>query len=72
MSNGRRMHEPNLIKRAFDLAQSGNYRDIKELEIALRREGYGSVVEHLAAQSLRRQLQSLMRASHCPNLKKAI
>lgn len=54
------MSEHRIIERAFDLAGSGNVRNMGEIERALSREGFLNVIEHLSAPSLLTQLKKLM------------
>lgn len=54
------MSEHGIIQRAFALAESGRFRDVAELEKALRGEGFAQVTDHLSSRSLRIQLKSLM------------
>lgn len=54
------MSGQGIIQRAFGLAESGRFRDVAELEKALRQEGYTQVAEHLSSRSLRTQLKALM------------
>lgn len=59
-SRERHLTEQGIIQRAFSLAGSGRFRDVGELEKALRREGFTQVTEHLTSRSLRTQLKALM------------
>jgi hypothetical protein len=49
------------IERAFQLAKSGRFASMRELEKVLKAEGYSSA--QLEGPSLRDQLRELMRAS---------
>jgi hypothetical protein len=49
-----------ILERAFSLAASGRFRDVRELERALQSEGFTQVAEHLGSRSLRIQLKGLM------------
>lgn len=51
------------MERAFVIARSGECKNMVELERRLKTEDFSSVSEHLSARSLRRQLQSIMKAS---------
>lgn len=53
---------PPLIERAFDLARSGQYKDVPDIARQLGAEGYEGVTSRLAGPSLRRQLRELCRA----------
>jgi hypothetical protein len=55
------MREKSLIERAIELAKSGSYERITEIERQLNLEGYSQVALHLDAPSLRRQLNQLGR-----------
>lgn len=58
---GRKMVERSpIIERAFDLARSGECRELLELGLRLKREGYLLVDDHLSGTMLRRQLRELM------------
>jgi hypothetical protein len=53
----------SLIERAFQLADSGTCENISDIERNLTRENYESVLQHLTAPSLRKELASRIRAS---------
>lgn len=48
------------LERAFELAKSGKYRDIMDLESQLKQENYLGVSQHLGSPALRKQLQAIM------------
>lgn len=52
-----------IIERAFELAKSGTCRDMADLQVKLRKEGYSNVASHLDGRSLRKQLASLINAA---------
>lgn len=52
--------EQGIIQRAFELAASGRFHDVRTLEKALRDEGYTQAIDHLSSRSLRLQLKALM------------
>lgn len=52
-----------IIERAFELARSGRFETMKELERGLAREGYAKSDPQLHSPSLRKQLSSLCRES---------
>ena len=54
------MSDQGIIQRAFTLAASGTFRNVGELEKALRGEGFAQVTDHLSSRSLRTQLKALM------------
>ena len=49
----------SIIERAFELARSGDFRIVSELEKQLSREGYSFVREHLQGLSIRKQLKTM-------------
>ena len=51
------------VERAFELASSGEFRNIAEVQKQLEREGYSSTADHLSGSSIRRQLRVLVKAS---------
>ena len=53
------MYEKPILERAFELARSGDFPRVKELEKALSREGYAKGDPHIHSPSVRRQLRSL-------------
>jgi hypothetical protein len=54
---------PSLIERAFQLAETGNYKTVTEIKLALRAENYAGVDSHLSGRSLRDQLRLRMHAA---------
>lgn len=53
----------NIIERAYELAQSGEFAATSEIVERLKDEGFESVVAHLSGTSIRRQLRSLLSQS---------
>lgn len=53
----------DLVARAFELARSGKYRELSDIERQLTRESYANVGMHLNAPLLRKQLRAAMVAS---------
>jgi len=53
------MNQPPLIERAFELARSGTFQSVSDIEAALTADGYASVQSHLAGPALRRDLRQL-------------
>jgi hypothetical protein len=53
------MRVPGLIERAIELAKSGSYDQLDQIERQLNAEGYSAVALHLGAPTLRRQLRDL-------------
>ena len=56
----------NIITRAIELANTGKYRQISELEKTLMREGYEDVYDHLGGKQTRRHLLALMKNASGP------
>ena len=52
------------IKRAFELARSGQCRSIEDIRRQLRKERHDRIDEHLAARSLQKQLKEAMKAAN--------
>ena len=52
-----------MIERAFELARSGSVANIPELERALKSEGFAAPHMHFMGTSLRKQLNTLMKAA---------
>lgn len=48
-----------VLERAFELARSGEFRQIDEIRLQLRREGYAGIDAQLTGPLLRRQLRAL-------------
>lgn len=57
------MHGKTIVERALELARTGDYPRLGELERQLRAEGYSAVLAHLDSPSLRRQLRELGNAA---------
>ena len=53
------MYEKPILERAFELARSGEYPRVKELEKALSKEGYSKGDPHIHSPSVRKQLRFL-------------
>ena len=60
--------KPSIIQRAVQLANSGEFSSMKQIEDTLSREGYGGVHSHLAGLSTRTKLRSLMKAARADTL----
>lgn len=56
------MYEKPILERAFELARTGVYPRVKELEKALSREGYAKGDPHIHSPSVRKQLRGLCRS----------
>lgn len=52
-----------VIERAFQLARSGAFSGVKELERALKKEGFDAVATHLHSTGLRKQLREACAAA---------
>jgi hypothetical protein len=54
-----------LVERAYQLARSGDFRSLREIELQLRREGYviKAVREHLEGQAIRASLSTLCKSA---------
>ena len=50
-----------VVERAFELAKSGQARQVQDIVTLLRREGYST--EQIQGQALRRQLLNLIKAA---------
>jgi hypothetical protein len=57
------MNELNPVRRAFEVARSGDCKDIQELTRRLKGEGYAATAAHLSAPYLRKQLVTLLKQS---------
>lgn len=57
------MHEKPILERAFELARTGQYPRVKELEKALSREGYAKGDPHIHSPSVRKQLRGICVSS---------
>ena len=58
--------ENGAVERAFELAETGAYRTVLELQKQLNREGYFNAAEHLSGSSIRGQLNALLKQSRAP------
>jgi len=54
-------HDKPILHRAFELARSGQFARVKELEKALAAEGYARVDPQIQSPSVRKQLRTLCR-----------
>ena len=57
------MYEKPILERAFELARTGEFQRVKELEKALSREGYAKGDPHIHSPSVRKQLRFLCLSS---------
>ena len=53
---------PGVIERAYQLARSGECRNLEEIKRRLSREGYDSVSFHLGGKLTKEQLKGLIKA----------
>jgi hypothetical protein len=51
-----------VLQRAFELARSGTCRDLVELEMKLKQEGFEQVSARIGEPSVRRQLSAFISA----------
>lgn len=56
--------ERPILERAFELARTGEYINVKMLEKGLAKEGYAKGDPHLHSPSVRRQLRLLCRTHY--------
>jgi hypothetical protein len=57
-------NEKPILHRAFELARSGQYARVKELEKALAAEGYARADPQIHSPSVRKQLRQLCRQAN--------
>jgi chitinase len=53
----------NTVERAFELARSGECRNVAEIERQLKAEGFDGVAQHLQGAAIKKQLRELCQAS---------
>jgi hypothetical protein len=56
-----RIAKPHLVQRARQLARSGSFAKIEQIERRLSKEGYEAAFHHLQGSLMRRELNGLMR-----------
>ncbi len=61
-------NEKPILHRAFELARSGQYARVKELEKALAAEGYARTDLQLQSPSVRKQLRLLCREANAAGI----
>jgi hypothetical protein len=61
-------NEKPILHRAFELARSGQYARVKELEKALAAEGYARTDLQLQSPSVRKQLRLLCREANAADV----
>ena len=52
------------VAKAFELARSGDYADLHDIEVQLKREGYSGILMHLNSPSLRKQLRGIVKEAY--------
>ena len=50
---------PSALERAYELAQSGEFRGVSDIKVRLKGEGFTSVDGHLYGPSIRKELRRL-------------
>jgi len=60
-------NERPILERAFELARTGEFLNVKMLEKRLAREGYAKADPHIHSPSVRRQLRILCQAHYAAN-----
>ncbi len=55
-----------IVERAFELASSGLYANVTEVQKALKAEGYTNIMGHTEPRTVRRQLAKLCVESRKP------
>ena len=58
-------NETPILERAFALARTGQFINVKMLEMALAKEGYAKADPHIHSPSVRKQLKLLCRRHYC-------
>lgn len=51
------------IERAFELARSGQYRTVEEIQATLSKEGCESVAQHLQGPQIRHELRQMIKSN---------
>jgi hypothetical protein len=54
------MSDVGTVERAYQLARSGRFKTVGEIESALIRERYAGVREHLSGASIRKDLKAIL------------
>ncbi len=62
------LQRQGLMERAFELARSGEFKDLRRLEMALTAEGYEIVASHLGSPLIRKQLNAVFRTAESASL----
>ena len=53
------MPQIHVVERAFQLARSGQFRNLPEIRLRLHAEGYDGITAHLGGPSIKKQITSL-------------
>ena len=51
----------NVVERALEMARSGDYTAVSDIERRLKKDGYDRVREHLDGRMIRRQILEAMK-----------
>ncbi len=54
------MSDMGTVERAFQLARSGRFKTVSEIETALLRERYSGVREHLSGGAIKKDLRAIL------------
>jgi hypothetical protein len=54
------------VERAFQLARSGKFSTVEQIEKVLRQEHYTYAQEHLSGTLIRKELRAVLRAAETP------
>jgi uncharacterized protein YehS (DUF1456 family) len=52
----------NTVERAYELARTGAYANVKDIERQLNKENHEGVHAHLSGDTLKKQLKALIKA----------
>ena len=55
---------PTIAERAYQLARTGEYPKVRELKVALKREGYEQIDAHLGGSSIARPLRIICEEAY--------
>jgi len=58
-------NERPILERAFELARTGEFINVRMLEKGLAKEGYAKGDPHIHSPSVRKQLKDLCRQHYC-------
>lgn len=57
------MPQEGIVQRAFELAQSGEYRSITDVKRRLKAEGFDNIEAYFAGRAIKKQLMDLLEAN---------